>query len=856
MTFQDRILRRLQKSNNFKYLDDLVNSGKNEVKLTSDITLEDSEELVYGEGIEIKTDDLTIDGNGYQIDAKGKARIFNIENKNVTFKNITIINATPKPVSNSITSMFSSLKGGAVSAFESKLSFYNCTFRENADHSVGAISVNFCEVNIDGCKFIGNVGGKYAGAILNDELSSLTVINSEFRNNASLEGASDIRSVESSLRVIDCEFFNPRIDETSIEGTSMGNLVLKSSTFYQSDIAPKCQTIIKDCNFKDSTVNVTHFGKVYCLDDQKADIPFAGGDIHYLNGEMDWVRELTQHEFAREFLKYFPKFNDEEFTVQKKLHDEMGEFLEIWREIWSNESNFVMADVIVNVLTLDPVDIRDNYLNRISREGATDKNSYDKLHMILEEVLEFVEFPARTFKELDELIHSDKDNVTLTSDVCLEDGEAEDYKEGIKIDVEGLVIDGQNHLIDADEKVSIFKIDAKKVTIKNLVFKNAFSQMGGAISNIGDVKFENCKFCNNAASELGGAIINDEKMIISDCEFENNSSGGVGGAIAATFTSDLQIIKSKFTKNSVNFDIYCPGIILPSDAQGFGGAIYNNGKLDISESEFMENNCGKNGGAMIVLPDSVISIKKSLFKDNHAKVDGGVIHTMGDINISDSEFTRNSADGAAGVFDATKSSKLKISNSKFKNNTAEKGNVIVNKGELKLIETEISDGDIVDESFKVDETQPALPDENDAVDDEGPDDEENETVNVESGEDESGTEFPEGYEDYAREFKEIFEEMLEDKDFEGQSPVLILKFAVWAQRFPKDANLVAAALLMAKGFDVELVKTILDDFSQEEYNKRLTEYEPIDEETYSWFLAVALLGMTIDNSNDDMDSNG
>ena len=98
--------------------------------------------------------------------------------------------------------------------------------------------------------------------------------------------------------------------------------------------------------------------------------------------------------------------------------------------------------------------------------------------------------------------------------------------------------------------------------------------------------------------------------------------------------------------------------------------------------------------------------------------------------------------------------------------------------------------------------------------------------------------------------------MLDDKDFEGQSPVLILKFAVWAQRFPKDANLVAAALLMAKGFDVELVKTILDDFSQEEYNKRLTEYEPIDEEAYSWFLAVALLGMTIDNSNDDMDSNG
>ena len=102
----------------------------------------------------------------------------------------------------------------------------------------------------------------------------------------------------------------------------------------------------------------------------------------------------------------------------------------------------------------------------------------------------------------------------------------------------------------------------------------------------------------------------------------------------------------------------------------------------------------------------------------------------------------------------------------------------------------------------------------------------------------------------------MFEEMLENKDYEGKSLLLVMNFAIWAKKFPKDANLVAAALLMVKGFDDELVKTILDDFSQEEYNKRLTEYEPIDEEAYSWFLVAALLGMTIDNSNDDMDSNG
>lgn len=874
MTFQDRIRRRLQKTNNFKYLDDLINSGQKEVKLTSDIVLDSSEEELYGEGISIETDGLIIDGDGYLIDGKEKARIFRIENKNVTFKNITFKNGSSHPNNSSITSIFNSLQGGAVSASGSELSFIDCSFRDNVDNRGGAIFLGFSEANIDNCEFIGNIGRRYAGAIFNDELSSLTVMNSEFRNNAGVEEASDIRSVESSLKVINCEFSNPHRDETSIEAHSYGNLVLKDSLFNQSGISVNCLTVIKDCNFDDSTVDVTNFGNLYCLEDQEENIPFNGDNIHYLNDEMDWVRELTEHELAREFLKYFPKFTNAEFDVQDKLHDEMGEFLEIWREIWPHESNFVIADLIVNVLTLDSEDIQENYLDNISREGATDKDAYDRLYMILEDVLEFVDLPPKNFKQLDELIHSDEVNLRLTFDVLLDGDEAEEFKEGIKIDVDNLVLDGQNHVIDADNSVSIFKIDAKNVTIKNTVFKNAFSDMGGAVSNIGDVKFEDCKFCKNTASELGGAIVNDEKMTISNCEFENNSSGGVGGAIAATFASELQISGTKFIKNTVSFDISCRGKIIPSEAQGFGGAIYNNGKLDITESEFSENSCERNGGAMIVLPDSKISIEKSLFRDNHAKIDGGVIHTMGDINIDNSEFRNNSADNNAGVFDATKSSKLKISNSEFENNSAKNGNVIVTKGKLELIETEISDDDIVYESIEGDDTQQALPDENEASDGEMTDDEneasdgevsddehetsdgevsddENEAAGDENGEEESNQEFPEGYDDYAREFKEYFEKMLEDKDIEGKGILLSLTFAIWANKFPEDANLIAAALLMAKVYDDELIKTILDDYSEEEYRKRLTEYDPIDEELSSWFMAIALLGMIFGNSKDD-----
>ena len=844
MTFQERILRRLKKTNNFRYLDVLVNSGKKEIKLTSDIVLDSFEEMIYGEGIEIIIDNLIIDGNGYQIDAKGKARIFSIEHKNITFKNLTFVNATPNPTSNSVTSIFNSLKGGAVSAFESKLSFVNCTFKDNADHRVGAISLDFCEASIDGCRFAGNVGSQYAGAILNDELSSLTVTDSEFTNNVSYEGAGDIRSVESSLRVIGCVFSNHQSNKTSIEGSSSGNLILINSKFKQSDIEPRCPTVIRDCSFKDSTVHLTHFATVHCLKNQKADIPFDGDNIAYLNGDMDWVRELTQHEFAREFLKYFPKFRDVEFSEQEKLHDEMSEFLEIWREIWSNESNFVMADVIVNVMTLDPEDIRDNYLNRISRQGATDKDSYAPLHRILDEVLEFVDFPAKTFAELDELIHSGE-NIALNADVSLKDSEARDYKDGIKIDEDNLVIDGYGHIIDADGKTSIFMIDAENVTIKNIVFKNAFSHMGGAVSNIGEVTFENCTFTGNIASELGGAIVNDEKMSIYNCLFEGNSSGGVGGAISATFASELEIRNTKFKSNKARLEIDCPGEILPDDAQGFGGAIYNNGKLNISTVEFCKNTCDRKGGAMIVLPDSEIKIKNTLFEDNHAKVDGGVFHTMGDVDISDSSFISNCADNNAGVFDATPSSKLRISNPEFDNNTAKNGNDIVNKGKLELIGTEISGIDIVDESMETDGTQPALPE-----DSENSGGDENERVEDGSANEESANEFPDDYDDFARKFKDCFEEMIEDKS-EDKALLMSLEFALWASRFPEDANMIGAALMMANIYGDDLVRTILDDFDKEEYKKRLKEYDPIDEELSSWFGLVSLIVEIFVNSTDD-----
>ena len=130
------------------------------------------------------------------------------------------------------------------------------------------------------------------------------------------------------------------------------------------------------------------------------------------------------------------------------------------------------------------------------------------------------------FKELDRLIHSNQKRIALTSDVVLEDGEELIYKNGIDIDLNGLILDGNGHTIDARDKVRIFNIRANlQVIITNLVFKNGLhNQGGGAICNFSKyLALGYCTFNHNSANE-GGAIYNHAFIKATDCNFIYNYS--------------------------------------------------------------------------------------------------------------------------------------------------------------------------------------------------------------------------------------------------------------------------------------------------------------------------------------------
>lgn len=147
----------------------------------STITLENDyeyEESGYSSGIEI-TRDITIDGKGHTIDAKGQSRIFDVEAGKVTLKNITF--------KNGMQSFF--FGGGAILWKSLDGIITNCTFINNYAPSGGAIHLEAWDNTISDCTFIGNSANQ-GGAINLNTANYASISNCVFVNN-------DIYSVQS-----------------------------------------------------------------------------------------------------------------------------------------------------------------------------------------------------------------------------------------------------------------------------------------------------------------------------------------------------------------------------------------------------------------------------------------------------------------------------------------------------------------------------------------------------------------------------------------------------------------------------------------------------------------------------------
>ena len=141
---------------------------------------------------------------------------------------------------------------------------------------------------------------------------------------------------------------------------------------------------------------------------------------------------------------------------------------------------------------------------------------------------------TKGFKYLDKLIHGSNKEIILDYDIELKTGFLgdKDYEDGIQLDVNNLVIDGNGHTIDGMNKIRIFNIKATNIILKNITFKNGSHRVGSAINiesnpvNSNHVKFKiqliDCNFINNEGTY--GAISNKGLLSLKNVTFEDNKS--------------------------------------------------------------------------------------------------------------------------------------------------------------------------------------------------------------------------------------------------------------------------------------------------------------------------------------------
>lgn len=221
--------------------------------------------------------------------------------------------------------------------------------------------------------------------------------------------------------------------------------------------------------------------------------------------------------------------------------------------------------------------------------------------------------------------------------------------------------DGQNYTLDGLGQYGGFVINDNS-TINQIGMTNLTGQIysnshyAGALYNqMGSIDITNSFFTNNSANSgsinfgIGGAIYNlsGGTINVDSTLFEGNYSGGAsayGGAIANGYLSSA--ISTAYINNSIFKNNY--GV---ADPFGQGGAIYNNGNIEINNTQFIENHLQGSSGSLLLggalYNSGNMTVNSSSFDGNYfdeavqMSVSGSAIANTGTLNIANSVFTNN-----------------------------------------------------------------------------------------------------------------------------------------------------------------------------------------------------------------------
>lgn len=250
---------------------------------------------------------------------------------------------------------------------------------------------------------------------------------------------------------------------------------------------------------------------------------------------------------------------------------------------------------------------------------------------------------------------------------------------------------GNNHSLDGNNAFSGFILN-KESLFNQLEIKNCKGQrytnssFAGAVFNSGgEMNIQNSSFNNNFVDSsglnfgVGGAVynLNGGTVNINNSLFENNYTNGAssyGGAIANGYqnTDEYMTINNSIFKNNYSYGSAVP----------YGGALYNQGSIDINNTLF-DGNYAEGEDRSFVYGGSIFNTGNMTLNNstltnsnatggNNSYVFGGAIYNSGNLTINNSNINNNTAncdtyaDGGA-IYNYVNST-LTISNSTLSNN--------------------------------------------------------------------------------------------------------------------------------------------------------------------------------------------
>ena len=648
---------------NFTDLQNAIGLVTGTLTLNQNVVMTDDEAANFVNGVIINKN-IRIDGKGHTIDAKNLGRIFKINNWcDVTLTNVTLTNGN-------------ATVGGAIYNF-GNLDLVHVNFVNNTAKYGGAIMNYAYGLVLDDSTFTNNTA-KIGGAIYNSA-DCFVVGNSTFANNTATSNGGVIFNYGIGFVVGNSTFVNNSAADGAGAILNGGRgFVVGNSTFANNTATSKGGAIynygigfvVGNSTFANNTAEDA--GAVY----NEGDNSVVGNSTFANNTAED--AGAVYNEGDNSVVGNSTFVNNTATSIGGAIINN-GKLVVDNSAFEDNAANYYGGAIINNgKLVVDNSAFEDNAANYYG--GAI--FNWDDLQ-VTNSAFDGNDILVRNIRAMDNVDHGGAaiynwKNGKLDISKSNFTNNIKNYKNG-------------DRLVGAVATIG----DA---TISDSYFVNNSGRWGGALSVMGGefsiatnfIDIDGTKFVNNSALYGGAMFVWGSNYSISNSVFDNNSAFGKGnmtpndnngGALVVTqgnIPISGTIINSNFTNNK---------------AQYGGAAWINEGTVDISNSNFINNTATVEAGAIGFEPaytKITATVYGTNFINNTAGVDGGAIYSNGDLRISDSDFDNNKAQKADIIY-SNINGLLSINGNNYSNYTENKAPII----NLAGIETISSDGGVI-----------------------------------------------------------------------------------------------------------------------------------------------------------------